>query len=404
MTDPGQESEARTPGDGDSDGFQTSRVVTLVAGHAVHDTYPAFLAPLLPRFVASLALTKTAAGALAAFLQLPSLLQPFIGHLADRKALRWIVILGPGVTGTAMSFLGWAPNYVALALMLVVAGASVASFHATAPVAAGYLSGRRLGRGMGLWMVGGELGRALGPVAVVGALAMMSMRGMASLSLVAVATSVFLFLGLRRVPLRTRGDGDRVAWRAAVRAMAGLMGLLAVLVALRSLMMTATTLFLPLFLTEHGAGLWLAGAALSIVEGAGIAGAFAGGWLSDHLGRRAVLAFGHVVAPLALLAFLVADGWVRVALLPVVGFSLLSIPPVMMAIVQERVPESRALANGVYLSMNFAIRSLAAVVYGVVADRLGLSAAMLIAVVAMVAGLPLVWIVVPARAGIRPAD
>lgn len=377
----------------DADEFQTTRVATISGGHAVHDTFTAFLPPLLPHFVENFALTRTAAGALAAFLQLPSLLQPFIGHLADRTALRWIVILGPAVTGTAMSLLGWAPSYVALAMLLMVAGTSVASFHATAPVAVGYLSGSRLGRGMGFWMVGGEVGRTLGPIVVVSALAVMTMRGMASLSLVAVATSVFLFFGLRRVPLRTHDDGEQVPWRTALHGMVGLMALIGGLVALRSMMMMAATLFLPLYLTESSASLWVAGAALSIVEGAGIAGAFAGGWISDHLGRRAVLVFGHILSPLALLGFLALDGWARVAILPVLGFSLLAIPPVMLAIVQENFPQSRALANGVYLSMNFAIRSIAAIVYGAVGDAFGLESAMLVAAAAMVAGLPLVWTV-----------
>jgi FSR family fosmidomycin resistance protein-like MFS transporter len=377
------------------DEFQTGNVVTIAGAHAVHDTYTAFLPPLLPHFVESFSLTNTAAGALAAFLQLPSLLQPVIGHLADRTTLRWIVILGPGVTGTVMSFLGWAPGYVALALMLLVAGVSVAAFHATAPVATGYLSGNRLGRGMGFWMVGGELGRTLGPLVVVSALAVMSIQSMALLSLAAIATSAFLYFRLRDVPLRTRGEGEQIPWRTAVKAMRRTMLLLGALVSLRSVMVMATTIFLPLYLTEQGATLWVAGAALSIVEAAGIAGALTGGWISDHVGRRAVMILGQIVAPIALIAFLAADGWVRIAILPIIGFSLLAVPPVLMAFVQEQFPDTRALANGVYLSMNFVIRSIAAIAYGALGDAFGLSTTMYIAAAAMFLGLPLIWMISP---------
>ena len=372
--------------------FQTGRVATIAAGHGVHDTFTAFLAPLLPRFVEKLSLTNTMAGLLSVFLQLPSLFQPFIGHLADRRALRWIVILGPGVTATVMSALGWAPGYIGLALFLLVAGASVAAFHATAPVAVGYLSGSRLGRGMGFFMVGGEAGRTLGPIVVVSSLAIMSLRSMVFLALAGIATSIVLYFRLRDVTLRTKDDGDQVPWRTAVSSMRGLMFLLGGLTAVRSMMMMSVTLFLPLFLTEEGSSVWLAGAALSIVEAAGIAGAFAGGWVSDHVGRRAVLVFGHVTAPLALLAFLATDGGLRIALLPVIGLTLLAVPPVLMALVQEQVPDSRALANGVYLSMNFAIRSAAAIGFGAVGDVFGLRTAIFIGAIAMFAGLPLVWI------------
>jgi FSR family fosmidomycin resistance protein-like MFS transporter len=248
---------------------------------------------------------------------------------------------------------------------------------------------------MGFWMVGGEVGRTVGPLVVVGALAVMSMKSMASLSLVAIATSLVLYFRLREVPLRTRGDGKQVPWRTAVRAMRGLMLLLGALVSLRAMMVMATTIFLPLYLTENATSLWVAGVALSIVEAAGIAGAFAGGWISDHVGRRAVLVFGQVAAPLALLAFLATDGWLRVAILPLIGFPLLAVPPVLMAVVQERFPQSRALANGVYLSMNFAIRSIAAIAYGVVGDTFGLTTSMYIAAAAMFAGLPLIWMISP---------
>ena len=248
---------------------------------------------------------------------------------------------------------------------------------------------------MGFWMVGGETGRALGPLVVVSALAVMSIKSMAFLSLAAIATSVFLYFRLRDVPLRTKDDGEQVPWRTAVRAMAGIMLLLGALVAVRSMMVMATTLFLPLYLIEEGASLWLAGAALSIVEIAGIGGAFAGGWISDHVGRRAVMVLGQVVAPISLIAFLATDGWVRVAILPIIGFSLLAVPPVLMALVQERFPQSRALANGVYLTMNFAIRSVAAIAYGAFGDAFGLSTSMYIAAAAMSLGLPLIWMISP---------
>jgi len=383
---------ATEPGLGEDGQFQTGRVASIAAGHAVHDTYTAFLAPLLPTFVEKFSLTNAAAGLLAAFLQLPSLLQPAIGHLADRTAIRWIVVLGPGITATAMSFLGWAPTYAALALILLVAGLSVAAFHATAPVAVGYLSGNRLGRGMGFWMVGGEIGRTLGPLIIVSALAVMSLKQIAFLSIAGIATSALLYFRLRGVPLQTREHGQQVPWRTALRGMRSFMLVLGGLTVMRSMMMLATTVFLPLYLTESGSSIWLAGAALSIVEAAGVAGAFAGGWISDHVGRRSVLIFGQVTAPVALLIFLVADGWVRVAALPLIGFSLLAVPPVFMALAQEQAPRSRALANGLYLSMSMVIRSIAAVVYGAFADRFGLDTAMVMGAIAMFGGLPLVWL------------
>ena len=69
----------------DAERFQTVGVVTVTGGHAVNDTYTSFLPPLLPSLIQSFGLSNTQAGLLSVFLQWPSVLQPFIGYLADRE-------------------------------------------------------------------------------------------------------------------------------------------------------------------------------------------------------------------------------------------------------------------------------------------------------------------------------
>jgi FSR family fosmidomycin resistance protein-like MFS transporter len=382
---------------GSPGGFQTRRVAIIAGGHAVHDTYPAFLPPLLPRLIDELSLSNTAAGSLQAFLSIPSLLQPFVGRLADRTTLRAVVVAAPGVTAVLMSLLGWAPTYAVVSIVLFVAGISVAGFHAVAPAAVGRLSGDRLGHGMGLWMVGGEVGRTIGPVIVVSTIGLLGLRSMPVLAVFGVAASAVLWLQLRDAPLEPPTTATPVAWRPALASMRRVMLVLSGIVAMRALMMMAAITYLAVFLTEEGVTEWFAGASLSIVEAAGIAGALAGGWVSDRIGRRSVLLVGHVAAPLCLLGLLAADGWLRVPVLLALGVTLLSIQPVNMALVQEQFPHVRAFANGVYLSLSFAIRSVAAVVFGVVADAYGLRSAFAAAAAAMLAAIPLVFLL-PGRA------
>ncbi len=61
--------------------FQTERVFTIVGGHFIHDIYTAFLAPLLPLIIERLSLSFTLAGVLTWALNLPAVLNPFIGYL-----------------------------------------------------------------------------------------------------------------------------------------------------------------------------------------------------------------------------------------------------------------------------------------------------------------------------------
>ena len=369
--------------------FQTGRVLTISTGHAVHDTYTAFLAPLLPVFIANLALSKTEAGLLTVFMQGPSLLQPFIGHLADRVNLRYFVVLAPAVTATMMSLLGVAPGYAMLALFLVVVGLSSAAMHAVGPVMAGDLSGRSLGRGMGFWMVGGELGRTLGPIVIVSAVGLLTLEGTPWLMIGGLLTSVILPLWLRDVPGRPPNASHGLPWRQALRGMGPLLVPLAGIIVARSFMVSALTTYLPTFLIEEGADLWFAGASLSVLEAAGVVGALLGGSISDQLGRRWVLFVSMLATPLLMFVFLAVKGWLQFPLLLMLGFTALSVPPVVMALVQEGSPENRALANGVYMSSSFGLRSGVVVVLGALGDLFGLRLAFTASAVIPLLGLPL---------------
>ena len=372
--------------------FQTGRVLTISAGHAVHDTYTAFLAPLLPAFIANLSLSNTEAGLLTVFMQGPSLLQPFIGHLADRVSLRYCVILAPAVTAVMMSLLGVAPSYAALAMFLMVVGVSSASIHAVGPVMAGNLSGRRLGRGMGFWMVGGELGRTLGPVVVVSTVRFLTLRGTPWLMIGGLLASAILYLRLKGVSGRPLNEGRGLPWRQALQAMGPLLVPLVGIIVARSFMMSALTTYLPIFLSEEGADLWLAGVSLSVLEAAGMVGALLGGAMSDRLGRRLVLFVSMLATPLFMFIFLVVDGWVQFLLLLVMGFTALSVTPAIMALAQESLPENRALANGVYMSLSFILRSGVVVVLGALGDLFGLRLAFTASAVIPLLGLPLIFL------------
>jgi FSR family fosmidomycin resistance protein-like MFS transporter len=379
--------------------FQTGRVLTISAAHALHDTYTAFLPPLLPVFIANLALSKTEAGLLTVFMQGPSLLQPFIGHLADRISLRLLVILAPTVTAVMMSLLGVAPGYAVLALLLVVVGSSSASIHAVGPVMTGNLSGRRLGRGMGFWMVGGELGRTLGPIVIVSAVRLLTLEGTPWLMIGGFLTSAILYVLLKDVPGRPPNAGQGLPWQQALQGMGPLLVPLAGILIARAFMVSALTTYLPTFLSEEGADLWFAGAALSILEAAGVVGALLGGSISDRLGRRWVLFISMLATPLLMFVFLAVKGWLQFPLLLTLGFTALSVTPVVMALVQESYPENRALANGLYMALNFGLRSGVVVVIGALGDLFGLRLAFTVSAVIPLLGLPLLLLLPGRRPG-----
>jgi FSR family fosmidomycin resistance protein-like MFS transporter len=290
-----------------------------------------------------------------------------------------------------MTLLGVAPTYAMLALLLVVAGLNSAGLHAVGPVIVGEFSGQRLGRGMSFWMVGGELARTLGPLILVGAVTALTPRGLPWLVFGGLAASILLYFRLRVVPDHRPAAEHLLTWGEALARIRPILLPLAGVIATRALLFAGFTTFLPTYLTESGASLQLAGASLSVMEAAGVVGVLFGGVVSDRLGRRRVTMVMTAAAPLVVLLFLNARGWLRFPLLLIVGLTLLSTTPVLMALVQERARASRALANGIYMALNFVLTSLATVIIGRLADGYGLHTAFFVAALVMLAGLPTVW-------------
>jgi FSR family fosmidomycin resistance protein-like MFS transporter len=370
-----------------SEKFQADRVIPLAAAHGIHDTYQAFLPPLLPEFIEALALSNTQAGLLTVFLRAPSLAQPFIGYLADRVSLRYFVILAPAVTALMMSLLGIAPNYLTIVLLLLISGLSSACLHATGPVMEGRVSGRRLGHGMSYWMVGGEGGRVLGPLIITAALGTLGLAGMPWLMIGGLLTSLLLFTLLREVPARPPNAGEALPWRDALREMGPFLALILGLVVTRGFIVEAMSTYLTIFLREQQAERWLANSALALYQAAGVAGAMISGSLSDRWGRRRTLGIFLLIAPALLLGFLTVESWLRFPLLLGLGFTTISLTPVLMALVQESYPQSRALANGIYMAFSFVLRSGVTVVLGALGDAFGLTTAFTVSALVAWSGL-----------------
>jgi FSR family fosmidomycin resistance protein-like MFS transporter len=370
--------------------FQTGKILALSIGHFIHDVYSSFLSPLLPLLIEKLSMSLTQAGFLSTVMQIPALMNPYIGILADRISVRYFVILAPALTAIPMSLIGMAPSYGILLILLFITGISVSVFHVPAPVMISELSAARKGRGMSFFMTGGELARSIGPLVAVAAVSVFGLEDFYPVMIFGLISTVWLYFKFRTAPAKPVSSTRRLSIKETWQNLSFVLFPLSAILVTRGFMHAAMVAFLPTYIQLETGNLWLAGMALTLFEAAGVAGVLTAGSISDWFGRRKTLLVSLLGAPVCIFFFTQRGGGLRVAALIFTGFTLLSTTPVMLALVQENAGRSPAAANGLFMMISFIARSAVVVVVGFIADRIGLNSTYLICAAVGLISIPFV--------------
>lgn len=344
----------------------------LSSTHAVNDFYTGMLSPILPILILNFGLSKFEVGLLSAFLQWPSVTQPFFGRLADKVNLQKYIFLLPLITGIFMTLIGVASSTTIIAIYLLISGLSSACFHSVAPPIAGKVSGRHSGKGLSLWMVGGELGWMLSPILIIAYINAFSFEKIPYLIIPTLLISVLFYFRLKKISgVREHVKVINGSTKSSLKTTLPILVPIIAIAGARSMIQSTTSVYVPTYLTEMGVNLWLAGATLSMVTGAGVLGTIVGGIYKDKIGGKPILFISQVGSAAFFFLFLYSSQFLQIAALFFTGFFSGMYLPVALAMVQEYSPENRSFANGIYLAFQFTIGAIASLILGYLYDRLG---------------------------------
>ena len=353
--------------------FDFKNVITISFAHLVHDVYSAFLAPILPLLIERLGITIFLAGMLDVARRIPSLLNPFIGIIADKMCVRYFIIITPVITTISMSLLGISPNYAMLFILVFVSGLASAFFHVPGPVMIKHFSHNRVGKGMSFYMLGGEIARTLGPLVILGAISLWGLEGTYKLIPFGFMASMIVYLKLRKVTIINEHDGKHHAGiKKTFITMLPFFIAIAGITFFRSAMKSALTIYLPTYLTDKGSSLWMAGISLSILQFAGAVGTYFAGTFSDKMSRRKMLLIILIINPVLMWLFVNIQGAFTLPILVITGFFLFTTGPVVLALVHDFNSKHMSFINGVYMSINFIFSSVMTLLVGVASDKFGL--------------------------------
>jgi FSR family fosmidomycin resistance protein-like MFS transporter len=355
-----------------SNKFNFTDVLSVSLAHLFHDVYSSFLAPLLPLLIDKLGITVFLAGLLDIMRQIPSLFNPFLGLIADRVSVRYLIIIAPSITSISMSFLGIAPHYIVVAVLIFMAGIGAMLFHVPAPVMIKKVSGNRIGKGMSFYMLGGELARTLGPLIILSAISLWTLEGTWRLAPLGVVASVILYFRFRKIEeITIKKTENSIGVKQTLKEMSPFFFTIAGIIFFRAGLKAALTIYLPTYLTMQGASLWIAGASFSILQFSGAAGTFFAGSISDRIGRKKTLLIMAIVNPALMWLFIHVHGIFTVPLLILNGFFLFGAGPVLLALVHDHQSDHMSLINGIYMTISFVLSSLMIMAVGYFTDRFG---------------------------------
>jgi FSR family fosmidomycin resistance protein-like MFS transporter len=344
--------------------------VLLMAGaHFMVDGYGNIYAPLLPLLIPKLHLSLAAAGTLTMCYQMAaSVAQVGFGHIADRWRPRLLVMIGPVIAVTVLSFVGIAPNVPMLAAVLVIGGLGGAAFHPPAAALAHRLGGQHRGLAMSVHITGGTLGFSMGPLLFAPAAQHLGLEWTPLLAIPGLLVIAFFLTRVPPIPLHHEGAGGFRALRPYARPL----GLLYAVVVLRTLTSLAFATFVPVMLTRRGLSVSHAGAVVAAYLFASGAGGFFGGPAADRFGPRRVIVWSLILATPFLLAAPFLSGWAFIAVLAAGGFFLQSTLPVNVIFGQALAPISAATVSSLMMGFAWGMGGFSVPLVGAIADRYGI--------------------------------
>jgi FSR family fosmidomycin resistance protein-like MFS transporter len=336
------------------------------------------LPAILPLLITDYGYSYLAAGLLVtAYNVTSSFTQPLVGWLSDTRGFSVSISISILVSAVFISLVGIAQNYYLIMLLAIIAALGHACFHPTALSLVNRLcASENRGRITSIFVVGGNVGYAIGPVLAGILVFQMGLHGLLFLILPALfmvfALRYLLPGGIAGVCQSYTGpeplEGPELSKKPFI--------ILMIVSVLRAWAVFAAITFLPMYLVSQGYDLMTAGVIMTLMLLAGVAGQLMGGHISDRIGRREFMIIGLAGAIPFFYLFFASTGTVAIIAILLFGFFLWSTFAVAVAMSHELLPQNVGLASGMMLGLAIGFGGLGVAINGMLADHYSLAAAL----------------------------
>jgi FSR family fosmidomycin resistance protein-like MFS transporter len=320
---------------------------------------------------------------LAVYKLTSSLAQPLFGYLSDRYGGRWFAVGGVLWMAILQGTIGFLPNFTSAVIVGGLAGFGSAAFHPQGASGANVAAGpQHKTAGVAMFMLGGNMGYAVGPILAALIIGWMGVRGTALLSLAALLTVPMLYFLTGQAQRANAGVQRSASWKIELNPLFSTVAIVALILtmSLRAWSQESYSAFLPQFFVDLADFTKAEASLLSSVMLFVLAfGSVTGGYLADKIGGVRVMVSSMLIsAPLMALMFLLGDQR-AFFVAPVLGFASGAAWPPMLVMAQSLFPKNAGVGSGMALGFVFAMGAMGITFTGWLAEpaHLGLYAAMM---------------------------
>jgi FSR family fosmidomycin resistance protein-like MFS transporter len=372
--------------------FRNRPLMTLMLGHLMVDMYvgllPVFYPLLIERFAIDL---KTVGLVSLAYTGVASLIQPLFGWIADRYGTRYI---GLTLFWTAATFatIGFATSFPLLLILAAAAGLGSGAYHPFGAVNANaVIPAPQRNTAMSIYVTGGTVGVALGPLIGAVLFGIFGMRGTAIMFVPGAALAIWLlreapsFAQQRRAPVR---PGESNLPRVPIVPLLAVIGVMMS----RSWTVASLQAFLPTWYKSLGYSAAFYGPLATTLVLSSALGTVGCGSLADRFGRRAVVIGSLLLSIPPVLLLAQFTGLVAFPIVILLGISAASTAPLMLVTAQQLMAGRAGVASGMILGLGFVTSAIGIPITGAIADAYGMPAAIRSQVLLILATIALAWL------------
>lgn len=354
-----------------------SVLIMVSLGHLLNDMFQSVIPAIYPMLKEALGLSFLQVGIITLINQLTSsLLQPLVGYFSDKHPRPYGLAMGMCFTLGGLVLLSFADSFTLILAAVAMVGIGSSVLHPESSKVARLASGGAKGMAQSVFQVGGNVGRAFGPV--VGALMIVphgqgTIRWLALLSIVAIGLLVRIGKWYKKqIELygksRSRFDITNSTHLSRRQIVAALIILL-VLMFSKDFYMANIQSYLTFYLIDRF-GLSIAASQYCLFGFFVFAalGLLIGGVVGDRYGRKYVI-WGSILgaAPFALLLPYSNLFW-TVALAMFVGMIMSSAMSAILVYATELLPGNVGMISGAFFGLSFGLGGIGSAFFGWLAD------------------------------------